>query len=383
MDIGASWSGHERNNGFINLTDGSFVDASGVLGIDFEDDGRAVVSADWDGDGDLDLWLRNRTGPQLRLMRNDAAEGRSWLSLELVGTRCNRDAVGARVKIQSGWDELIRTVRCGDGYLARSSKRLHFGLGDAKNINGLEVTWPGGETQSFRALSVNGRYRIVQGEDAPVRITTEPSSLPSGALPDPGDLGSVAIPLRTPLPLPPSLKQRLWSDGEPRGWTAVNLWSRTCPPCAAELAEWSDHKADLKDASLEVSGLGMDGEDPAAAAWFKEACAGSFASVAADDAARDMVEALVLNVRRLQAELPLPTTMLVDHKGNLQSLYVGKTTARELIEGRARMAQSPPHRRSMRGGRWFFAMPRDWSALAKELERRGHDKDGAFYRRLR
>ena len=172
MDIGASWSGHERNNGFINLTDGSFVDASGVLGIDFEDDGRAVVSADWDGDGDLDLWLRNRTGPQLRLMRNDAAEGRSWLSLELVGTRCNRDAVGARVKIQSGWDELIRTVRCGDGYLARSSKRLHFGLGDAKNINGLEVTWPGGETQSFRALSVNGRYRIVQGEDAPVRITT-------------------------------------------------------------------------------------------------------------------------------------------------------------------------------------------------------------------
>ena len=95
MREGRSWSGHERNNCFANLGQGSFADVSFVSGLDFADDGRAVAVVDWDGDGDLDLWLRNRTGPQLRLLRNDHPGTGHFLALRLEGTDSNRDAIGA------------------------------------------------------------------------------------------------------------------------------------------------------------------------------------------------------------------------------------------------------------------------------------------------
>ena len=68
---GRSFSGHEPNCAFLNCRGVPFANVSAVTGLDFKDDGRAVAVTDWDHDGDLDLWLRNRTGPRLRLMRNE------------------------------------------------------------------------------------------------------------------------------------------------------------------------------------------------------------------------------------------------------------------------------------------------------------------------
>ena len=70
MKMGGSLSGHERNCAFLNLGGESFATVSSVAGIDFADDGRGVATTDWDGDGDLDFWTTNRTGPRLRLMRH-------------------------------------------------------------------------------------------------------------------------------------------------------------------------------------------------------------------------------------------------------------------------------------------------------------------------
>ena len=96
---GYPWNGNERNVFFLNLGDGRFEDASAVTGLDFRDDGRAFAVLDYDGDGDADLVLHNRTGPQLRLLRNDLANSNRSIAIRLTGTKSNRDAIGARVEV--------------------------------------------------------------------------------------------------------------------------------------------------------------------------------------------------------------------------------------------------------------------------------------------
>ncbi len=101
---GKSFSGHERNCVFLNCGAQHFANLSALSGLDFPDDGRAVAAVDWDHDGDLDLWFHNRTGPRLRLMRNDTHAGSAkhddFVMLRLQGTDSNRDAIGARVQVE-------------------------------------------------------------------------------------------------------------------------------------------------------------------------------------------------------------------------------------------------------------------------------------------
>ena len=165
MQEGASWSGNERNVCYVNLGDGRFVDASFASGLDFIDDGRTVASVDWDGDGDLDLWLRNRTGPQLRFLRNNGSPGQHSVQLRLIGSTSNRDAIGARVELHAGGRVLWRAVDGGQGYLSQSSKVLHFGLGSESRIDRAVVHWPGAESETLTALTA-GNNR--QGQWAPL-----------------------------------------------------------------------------------------------------------------------------------------------------------------------------------------------------------------------
>ncbi|MBC8404538.1 MAG: ASPIC/UnbV domain-containing protein, partial [Planctomycetes bacterium] len=131
MEQGASWSGREKNCSFLNLGNGQFANVSGSTDADFADDARAVALLDWDNDGALDLVLKNRTAPRLRLMRNQAGAGKSWLGLKLAGTgMSNRDAIGSKVRVTTASGrKLHRSLYAGDSYLSQSTKTLHFGLG--------------------------------------------------------------------------------------------------------------------------------------------------------------------------------------------------------------------------------------------------------------
>ena len=167
---GRSFSGKERNCCFLNLRNGSFADVSSVTGLDHIDDGRTVAFSDWDGDGDLDLWLANRTGPRLRFMRNDLGTGKDFAAFRLQGDparRCSRDAIGARVEITLGaaaGGRRIRTLYAGDGYLSQSSKWIHIGLAEGDSIAQVHVRWPGSrKPELFAGVSAGGRYRLVQG----------------------------------------------------------------------------------------------------------------------------------------------------------------------------------------------------------------------------
>ena len=160
---GRSFSGNERNCCFLNTgaapaAEGRFANISAVSGLDYPDDGRAVALTDWDHDGDLDMWISNRNAPRLRLMRNDSPNDNHFLALRLEGnaTTTNRDAIGARVEVvfanpESGTRQpkSIKTLRAGEGFLAQSSKWLHFGLGSVDVIEKVIVHWPGGNTEQF------------------------------------------------------------------------------------------------------------------------------------------------------------------------------------------------------------------------------------------
>jgi hypothetical protein len=108
--------------------------------------GRGSAFADIDGDGDLDVVLTQIAGPPL-LLRNDLPRGAHWLRLKLVGTKSNRDAIGAWVKLRAGGHTLSRQVMPTRSYLSQSELPITFGLGKTEKIDSVEITWPGGAKQ--------------------------------------------------------------------------------------------------------------------------------------------------------------------------------------------------------------------------------------------
>ena len=141
---------------------------SAVSGIDYPEDGRGVAFTDWDLDGDLDLWISHRTGPQIRLLRNEGQSAKLFVALRLTGngSTTNRDAIGARVEVierKYAESPMSRSLRAGDGFLAQSSKWLHFGLSTGGAAAKAKVYWPGGDVEVFDSLAAGGRYLLTQG----------------------------------------------------------------------------------------------------------------------------------------------------------------------------------------------------------------------------
>lgn len=108
--------------------------------------GRGSAFADIDGDGDLDVVITQIAGPPL-LLRNDQKLGHHWVRLKLIGTKSNRDAIGAWVKTRVGGRALSRQVMPTRSYLSQSELPVTIGLGTAERIDSLEITWPSGTKQ--------------------------------------------------------------------------------------------------------------------------------------------------------------------------------------------------------------------------------------------
>jgi alkyl hydroperoxide reductase subunit AhpC len=388
MNEGASWSGHERNCCFANLGGESFADVSFASGLDFLDDGRAVASVDWDGDGDLDLWLKNRTGPQLRFMRNDHGGGH-FIVLQLEGSRANRDAVGARVTVHADRKSFTREVAAGGGYLSQSSRRLHFGLGEIDSVERIVVRWPGGEVESLDGVPVGRRYGIRQGSgtaialpERNVRIAAAPAEAADAA-------GESRVLLRVPLPLSPTPARTVYGESAPGRAKLVNLWAHWCPPCIEELSGLAEGYPDVRNAGIDVVALSVDAyEDRARAAEvFDDRIASKmdgtgFSSVVISDETREVIDAILRHVLRRHDELTLPTSLLIDREGKLQMIYLGPLTAERLVADATRFALSgdvEASRRSLSHGRWYFRAPRPLIDLADDLKNRGLAEDARFY----
>ena len=136
------------NNGGVNFSE--FTDAA----IAIPKVSRGAAFGDIDNDGDIDIVVSNlKDSPTL--LRNDGGNTARWLGVRLVGTHCNRDAIGARVTVVSGGLTQIREVKSGSGYLSQNDLRLHFGLGPAVSVDTLTVRWTCGKVQTLRDLETN------------------------------------------------------------------------------------------------------------------------------------------------------------------------------------------------------------------------------------
>jgi Flp pilus assembly protein TadD/peroxiredoxin len=158
-----TWNGYERNVVYVNNRDGTFSDISGVSGLDCVEDGRAFALADLDHDGRLEVVLKSRNAPQLRILRSVSSELGNSVSFRLRGVKSNRDAVGAAVTVETGGRRQTKYLQAGSGFLSQHSQEVFFGVGKAEGTLRAIVRWPSHQTQTFEQIPINRRIEIQEG----------------------------------------------------------------------------------------------------------------------------------------------------------------------------------------------------------------------------
>ena len=146
----------EAQRNLLLRNDGArFRDVSRLAGPGFaiENISRTLAAADIDNDGDLDLLVTNNAAAP-DLLRNGGATGANSLLVRLIGTRSNRDAIGARLRLTAGGKTQMREVKAGLSYLGQHDLRVHFGLAQATTVDRLEIRWPNGQMETMRELAV-------------------------------------------------------------------------------------------------------------------------------------------------------------------------------------------------------------------------------------
>ncbi len=377
---GQSFSGRERNCAFLNTRGPRFATVSAISGFDADDDGRSLGLSDWDGDGDLDVWVGNRTAPRVRLYRNDAGDGRPSVVLQLRGTTANRDAIGARVTVRTRQGErsmppLVQGLRAGDGFLSQHGKALVFGLGEATAIEGVDVRWPGGAVETFAGVAPGGRYLLTQGSGRPeTRAARGKVVLTEGRQVVPKPSASSRVFIGVPTPAPPLQWQDLTGARQSLGpqtgrATLLLLFATWCGPCKAELEALGARASELQAAGLDVVALTADGVDGGEATvdvadWltargWPKALSGWRAG-RADKALVHLWETTHRALVRTRQPLGLPSAMLVDASGRLGALYQGPVALDTLRADLLALAQSDGARRDHSAaapGRWLGKLP--------------------------
>jgi hypothetical protein len=125
---------------------------------------RGAAFGDYDNDGDMDVLVLNMNDPP-SLLRNEGGNRQNWIKIKLIGTKCNRTAIGARVRVTTGKHTQMDEVRSGDSVMSQSDLRLHFGLGALDTVDAIEVKWPTTQKiEVFKQVKANQILTIREGE---------------------------------------------------------------------------------------------------------------------------------------------------------------------------------------------------------------------------
>ena len=154
----------QRKVVYRNLGNGRFEDVTSRLGEDLSRkfSSRGLAVGDYDNDGDLDIFVNNM-GDSPSLFENRGGNGNSFISIRTIGVKSNRNGIGARVRLWIGHRSYVNEVRSGSSFMSHSDLRLHFGLGNAKVIDRIEILWPSGKTESLERLAANQFLTITEG----------------------------------------------------------------------------------------------------------------------------------------------------------------------------------------------------------------------------
>ena len=155
----------QRDQMFQSNGDGTYTDVSETAGAYFTETlvGRAAATADYDNDGDTDIVIMN-SNQRAVLLRNDGGNQRNWLGIKLIGSRSNRDGIGAKITVSTRDMTQIREVKSGSSYASGSDTRLLFGLGENQHIEKITIVWQGGTTQALENVAINQILTIMESQ---------------------------------------------------------------------------------------------------------------------------------------------------------------------------------------------------------------------------
>jgi len=150
---------------FLNTNGRRFAEISQQSGSGFAKDGvgRTLIGGDIDNDGDIDLVVTNNGGAA-EILRNTGGNARNAIEIRVVGTRSNRDGLGARLTITAGDRTQVREIKSGSSYLGQNDLRAHVGLGEATRVDRIDVRWPAGQTESIRDVAANQIVTVTEGK---------------------------------------------------------------------------------------------------------------------------------------------------------------------------------------------------------------------------
>ena len=151
---------------YRNLHNGTFAEVAAQAGEALlkRRVSRGAAFGDYDEDGDLDLIVNELDGAPTLLRNDGGAQAGHWLKVRLIGTKSNRNAVGARVTLKAGGVTQMDEVRAGDSYLSHSDWRLHFGLSSAKTVDEITIKWPSGATETLTRLAADRVVTVQEGK---------------------------------------------------------------------------------------------------------------------------------------------------------------------------------------------------------------------------
>jgi enediyne biosynthesis protein E4 len=148
----------------LNQKDGTFCDASEEAGpaLGIPRVSRGVAAGDLFNDGNVDLVIEDLAGEPM-ILKNNGIAGKHWVSFELQGTKSNRLAIGARLKIVAGGMTQTEEIHSGGSYLSQNDLRVHFGLNIATKIESVEIRWPSGKIETVKNLEADKYYSVLEG----------------------------------------------------------------------------------------------------------------------------------------------------------------------------------------------------------------------------
>ena len=270
----ATWNGHERNVLYVNNQDGTFTDVSGVVGLDFIEDSRAFALADVDRDGKLEVLLKNRNAPQLRVLHNSMKECGNSIAFRLRGTTSNRDAIGAAVTLEAGGKAQTKYLQAGSGFLSQHSKEIFFGIGDTHAAVRATILWPSGLTQKFEQLPINHRIAFEEGSEKFVAKPFE-SATPAYARPGkPFNPETLPVttetwliePLRAPeFSLPDVTGRNVELKSFRGGFLLLIFWAMASEASKDHLLLLQKQRAVLSSAGVKIASVNIDEPKDAAA----------------------------------------------------------------------------------------------------------------------
>jgi Tfp pilus assembly protein PilF/peroxiredoxin len=350
--IHGSIASRQRNVFLRNDGRGGYDEISGAVGLDLDQDGRSFAVLDIEGDGDPDLVvMADRQAPQLRIFRNDFEAKSASLAVRLRGTKSNRDAIGARVTVETDRMRITRIVQAGSGFLSQRSKELVIGLGGgpgaSERVVKLTVGWPSGGTQVFADVPLNTRIRIVEGSDIE-REAFNPRSAgkTTSSVPVPASAPRATW-MYEPFPAPDFSLQDL--TGQTRSLAALRgrpaivlLWSFDVSAARAALATLGRAAQELTRAGVGSIAIAVDARPDRAS--LPALPSGATPVVIASPEVSLSYAILNRHLFMNRQDLDLPTCLLLDGSGNVVKVYRDRVDVDQIVNDASTIDVSPAER---------------------------------------